>query len=202
MQTWQNYTLMPFARRGNGFEFPICTVVLFTLLLKHPVAAVDSCYGADVVIAPDKDQVHKSELWYGLKAPFGGKLPIKKAATLPIAVAEPLDACVPLRLPSDYAGLPRLALALYLAVSLRWMARHEPRCMTLQARPFWRCGESAPMWTRPQNYKQWRPQPCSYTTRSQVRSPDTPFCVPHALLHMLTMHFWVHRLPSDGSQHF
>ena len=170
MQSWQNVTLMPFARRGNSFEFPTCTVVLFALLLKHPVAAVDSCYGADVVIAPDTEQVHKSELWYGLEAPFGGRLPVKKAAALPIAVAEPLDACVPLHLPSSYAGLLRLPLVWFLAVPLCWIARNKSSCTTLQARPFWQCGETAPMWTRPQSYKRWRRRPCLYTTRSQVCS--------------------------------
>lgn len=70
-------------------------LVLLVVLLASPArshATKDACYGADVVLKPEESR-WRSELWFGVSAGFGGKLPADELAPAELAMQRLGDGC-------------------------------------------------------------------------------------------------------------
>ena len=82
-------------------------LVLFVLLLTSPSrshATKDACYGGDVVLKPEGSK-WRSELWYGVSAGFGGRLPENALSPVELVSQRPSDGCTDLGRTSVEGGL-------------------------------------------------------------------------------------------------
>ena len=87
-----------------------CTLFLTVVLLASPAgshATKDACFGGDVVLKPEGSR-WRSELWYGVSAGFGGRLPAKSLAPVELVLLG--DGCNDLDRTS-VRGMPELVIS-------------------------------------------------------------------------------------------
>jgi len=70
-------------------------------------ASSDACCGGDAVLKPE-GSVWRGQLWYGVSAEFGGKLPARESSFLEVVDSHPADACGSLERESVVGMIPNI----------------------------------------------------------------------------------------------